>query len=677
MPGLIRKKAMLQGILVGAMGVSACPGLIAEERVKDINLDPVVVTASRTERLQSEAPVRTEVISRTEIDKTHARSLKEALANVPGLQLRPVHGKSGYEAVMQGMTSDQLLVLINGMPMAASTGSTADLSQLALVDVERIEVVKGAASAQYGSSAMSGVINVITRQPQNGLRGSLTYDLGSYGSQNTSGKSSDIAQNHMNAAVEGGHGEWSGRLSGDVLDSKGFDADADNWTRPGDEINRKQAEGQLRWQSADGNYIDGTVQHYTEEDKQWLARETLGSTVLYPNKYEDISRNRLTLSSGWQLGSARLSGKLLAEDYASDSVKQNIRDGLRLDLYDDRDMELNTRFLSLQLDLPAARHALQFGFDARYEELKQFKDGVSELNPDVIDGDGFVSRRNYEIFLQDDYFFNASGELVFGLRVQHDSDFGGYASPKISLRYDVFSNANYEAVVRTSIGTGYRVPNLKERYFTFDHSSMYYLVMGNEELDPESSRSVQAGVDLSSAGGSSVSINVFYNDIDDLIQTDEDNYATDAEGNSVYTYKNIDNAFTYGVETAISQPLFNSIKLNLAHTYTYAEDKDTGNRLTRRPEHIARLGIDWQATAALGFSARVRYQSKELSDTEDNTWSPAWTTLDLKLNYHATQSADVFAGVDNVTSRQRDFEREGDFGPVSGRFIYLGTTWKY
>ena len=152
---------------------------------------------------------------------------------------------------------------------------------------------------------------------------------------------------------------------------------------------------------------------------------------------------------------------------------------------------------------------------------------------------------------------------------------------------------------------------------------------------------------------------------------------TDAEGNSVYTYKNIDNAFTYGVETAISQPLFNSIKLNLAHTYTYAEDKDTGNRLTRRPEHIARLGIDWQATAALGFSARVRYQSKELSDTEDNTWSPAWTTLDLKLNYHATQSADVFAGVDNVTSRQRDFEREGDFGPVSGRFIYLGTTWKY
>lgn len=117
-------------------------------------LDTLVVSATRVERALSDAPIRTEVVSRYELDKTHARSLKEALENVPGLQLREIHGKSGYEASLQGMSSDQLLILIDGMPLAASTGSSVDLSQYATLDIERIEIIKGAASAQYGSSAM-------------------------------------------------------------------------------------------------------------------------------------------------------------------------------------------------------------------------------------------------------------------------------------------------------------------------------------------------------------------------------------------------------------------------------------------------------------------------------------------------------------------------------------------
>jgi len=125
-------------------------------------LKPVVVTATRTERVLDETPVRTEVVTREEIERTHARTLKQALENVPGLQMREVVGKSGYELSLQGLSSDQVLVLIDGLPITASTGSTVDLSQYLISGVERIEVVKGASSAQYGSSAMGGVINIIT-----------------------------------------------------------------------------------------------------------------------------------------------------------------------------------------------------------------------------------------------------------------------------------------------------------------------------------------------------------------------------------------------------------------------------------------------------------------------------------------------------------------------------------
>ena len=151
-------------------------------------LSDVVVTGTRTEKARDEAPVRTEVVDHEEIQATGARTLKEALANISGLQLQELHGKSGYSLVMQGLGSDQVLVLIDGLPISASTGSTVDLSQYLLTDVLRVEVVKGAASAQYGSAAMGGVVNVITRRPTGGLRGDVQMGLGTRGRQNASGK---------------------------------------------------------------------------------------------------------------------------------------------------------------------------------------------------------------------------------------------------------------------------------------------------------------------------------------------------------------------------------------------------------------------------------------------------------------------------------------------------------
>ncbi|MEN9465354.1 MAG: hypothetical protein RL217_1535 [Pseudomonadota bacterium] len=627
-------------------------------------LDTLVVSATRVERALNDAPVRTEVVSRYELDHTHARSLKEALENVPGLQLREIHGKSGYEASLQGLSSDQLLILIDGMPLAASTGSSVDLNQLAVADIERIEIIKGAASAQYGSSAMGGVINIITRQAEAGLRSTLSYDAGSYGKQNIGEKTSDIAQHHASASLEGGNQTLKARLSADLRNNQGFDANPGTWVRQGDDSERTQYAGQLTWHIQDGAFLAAEVQQFQENDKQWLP-ETSG---LLPNKYEDIERLRVNLNAGYRFaGGAVLNAKALQEDYRSDSYKQN----LGYVPFDKRHMRLDTDFLSLQLDLPSTflgmtRHQWQIGSDLRRERLTQIKDGVAEIG-----SQGQAARENYEVFVQDDYFFSENGELVLGLRVQNDSDFGLHSSPKAALKYRAFEANDQQVLLRISVGTGYRVPNLKERYYTFDHSSIGYVVMGNPDLDPETSVSYQAGVLWQISAQQSVDINAFYNDIQGLIQTDKNSSGT-INGAAVYRYQNIDSARTFGLESVYNNQLNPSLRLNLSHTYTQAHNQSTGEKLTQKPEHIARVGLDYQAWDRLSLGLRGRFQSRELAATAPKVWSPSWYSLDLKASYQATPALRAFAGVDNLTQIQRDFSSGTDFGPIAGRFIYLG-----
>ncbi len=627
-------------------------------------LDTLVVSATRIERALNDTPVRTEVVSRHELDRIHARSLKEALENVPGLQLREIHGKSGYEASLQGLSSDQLLILIDGMPLAASTGSSVDLNQLAVADIERIEIIKGAASAQYGSSAMGGVINIITRQAEAGLRSTLSYDAGSYGKQNIGERTSDIAQHHASASLEGGNQTLKARLSADVRNNQGFDANPSTWVRQGDDSERTQYAGQLTWRIQDGAFLAAEVQQFKENDKQWLHQEN----NRFSNKYESIERQRFNVAGGYAFANGgQFTAKSLIERYQSDSYKQN----LGYVPFDVRAMSVDTDFVSLQWDLPSTflgmtRHQWQIGSDLRRERLTQFKDGVAEIGRS-----GQAERENDEVFVQDDYFFSENGELVLGLRVQNDSDFGLHSSPKAALKYRIFEAHDQQVLLRASVGTGYRVPNLKERYYTFDHSSIGYVVLGNPDLNPETSVSYQAGVLWQISAQHSVDINAFYNDIQDLIQTDKNSFGT-VNGAAAYRYQNIDSAQTYGIESLYQQQLLDFLRVNFSHTYTQAKNKTTGEKLTQKPEHIARVGLDMQLTNAWQVGVRSRYQSRELAQSSPRVWSPQWLTLDVKTSYQISPSLSTFAGVDNLGNQQRDFNSGTDFGPIAGRFIYLG-----
>ncbi|MCD1631635.1 TonB-dependent receptor plug domain-containing protein [Marinobacter shengliensis] len=632
-------------------------------------LDELVVTGTRTERQLLDTPVRTEVVTAKELERTHARSMKEALENVPGVQLREVHGKPGYEVWLQGVEADRVLVLIDGMPMTATTGSSVDVSQLAVLDIERVEVVKGAVSAQYGSAGIGGVVNIITRPPESGFSGHFTADAGSYGDQNPSGSDADPARYSARASVQGGNEQLALRLSASHQHSDGIDPQPETWARPGDEYDRTDLSFRTDWFPNSNHRLSAAVARFEEESGSRFT-ERNPPFVINQGKDETVTRIRYTLAGDHGRNSDLRAGWAAVHETLNDDTLKYTASSV----FDDRRAESTLSRFSAHLGKPVGLgHHLQAGVDVNRETLKQTKDGASELGAEPR-----RERESQEVWVQDTWMPTAKLELVPGVRFQNDSDFGTHTAPKINARYDLIRTDSLTGFLRGGVGAGYRVPNLKERHFTFDHSQLGYIVQGTPDLEPEQSVSYQFGGGLSWNRSAWLEANAFLNDIEQLIQTSPDAGATEArnDGVQVFSYENLAEARTWGFETTAGWEPSEHWRLTAGYTLTRTEDVATGDELNRRPRHQARLGLDgplW--LPGLSWSARLRYQSEEFVNAASGTESPGYATADLKLNYQFSDQLRLFAGAENICGEQRDFSNASeDFRPVAGRFLYAGLT---
>lgn len=670
-PALAASPAWPGGLLVLAFlfapgPVVAQAAAVAAGAEQEGRLEQVVVTGTRTEKTLDDTPTRTEVVTRQEMEKTGAVTLTDALENLPGVHLSEVHGKSGHSISLQGLTGDQVLVLVDGLPITASTGSTVDLSQLLLVEVDRIEVVKGASSVQYGSAAMGGVINVITRPIQPGLSGAVAADVGTRGEQNHSGDSGDLAWRHLRGLLEGGSQQWRWRVAADALHDDGFAVDPEGWSRQGDRIRREQAMARLGWYGGAGRSAFLEFERYREHDTQRYTQFAPPRHI--PQlKTEDIERDRLTGGLAWRFdGGTRLELKGVDENY--DSFSEGVSNGVGTT---DRFAGQRMSHVGAQLDLPAWRNQVwQFGADFHRETLRQTNNGIAEL----VGGE--VERDSRELFAQNDIFLGDRTEVVLGVRWQDDSDFGSHVAPKIAIRHEFESNSAWSTSLRGSIGHGYRVPNLKERYFLFDHSALGYVVLGNPDLRPESSTSYQLGAVFSRGPDLRIEVNAFHNDIEDLIQTDSNPSGT-FNGVQAFRYNNVAEAETSGLETGLAWRISPALAMNAAYTYTRARDVGTGLELTRRPRSVARLGFDWRFAQRTLLTTRLRYQSSELARTDTGARSPAWGSVDVSVTHEFRGGFAGFFSVRNLFDEQRDFANPDDFGPRSGRLVTLGVRYRF
>ncbi len=274
---------------------------LANSAMPSTVLDPIVVTATRSNRALSDAPVKVDVISSKQIEDNHAHTLKEALELLPNVYLKQVHGKTGYEVSMQGFTGDQVLVLIDGLPITASTGSTVNLNQYMTMDIEQIEVVQGAASAQFGSAAMGGVINIITK-PINKTKAYVNTELATNGDQNPSGDDIDANKRFIAAGIEGALDpaqRLQARLSASYLDDDGLNTDTARWPRIKDASEQTQVTGRLSYTPDDRTMLTHSklwaeASRYSEDDTSRFNLR-VAQNILPQQREESINKDRISI----------------------------------------------------------------------------------------------------------------------------------------------------------------------------------------------------------------------------------------------------------------------------------------------------------------------------------------------------------------------------------------------
>lgn len=660
---------------------------LADSGIPTAKFEPIVVTATRTDRSLSDAPVKVQVLGRQQIEDNHAHTLKEALELIPSVYLRQVHGKTGYEVSMQGFSGDQVLVLIDGLPITASTGSTVNLNQYMNMDIEQIEIVQGAASAQFGSAAMGGVINIITK-PLSTMRAHISAELATNGDQNPSGDDIDANKRFIEASLEGALDKAQklrGRLSASYLDDKGLSVDNARWPRIKDSSEQAQVSARLSYAPDDSHAPNGNAMlsrsklwaetsYYTEDDTSRF-NQRVAQRVLPQQRDESITKSRFSAGGSTDITANnqtyKLSAQGLYEDYQSNS---DTRSGG--ELASARNADITTALGQAQLDLPAITlsdthtHLIQVGGQIQQDTLSQTKNNINELISDE------VSRDVGEMYVQDDWLIGDNWEVLSGIRYQNDEDFGDHFAPKVAVKYNHMDTAGREHILRASIGSGYRVPNLKERYYVFDHSNLGYKVMGNPALQPETSVSYQVGYQGQIRDDINLSVNGFYNDARDLIQTDNDN-AIIENGISIYQYTNIDSAYTYGGDIGIDWQVDDRAALQATYAYLNTKNETADSELTYRPNHKAMLALDYQLSDKLQLIPRVTYESKQLIDTVNQRYSPSWWTLDSTLNYDVNTNMSVYGAINNIFDTQRDVRDPSDFRPIDNREWVIGARYDW
>ncbi|PID41643.1 MAG: ferric-rhodotorulic acid transporter [Proteobacteria bacterium] len=684
-PLLQRLSPLVALVLMTGQNTGAADHSTSDTTGMTLQMDKVVVTGTRTDKMMIDSPVKVEVISREEIEKKHAHTLKQALEDLPGLMLRKIHGKPGYAAWLQGVSANRVLVLIDGEPVAKSTGSTTDLSQIGTANIDHIEVVKGATSALYGSAAIGGVINVITRTEQPPFSYHFSADAGTFGDQNP--ENTQVSDINAAGRLSGQLGNWHSQLNFNLSDSEGWQTKRGSWPQEGPDGRKMDADLDSTYNLTP--YLSGGlitrarlmagIAWFDDDSESRFTVNAGGKDINY-FKREEISRVRLSLGSALRFEDE---SDLRIRYYHEDFDDQTWQDAAATPWQDQtRVAELASQRISVQYNrFYSDNHIFTFGSEWYEESLEQnqTKIDASGQTKRVAEVQPGSDRSNTVFFFQDDYFATESLELLPGFRYQHDSGFGSYLAPKLNARYELITDSLAQQHLRFGIGRGYRVPDLKERYYVFDHSHLGYMVLGNPDLEPESSNSFQLGWALAMPDRYQLDINLFYNSLKNLIETTVDEQASQQQGLMINRYSNINRATTRGVEfSAVSlvkqAPIINGdIKYTFGYTYLRAKDEETGNTLAKRPKHQIKAGIDLSsADGSITLGIAGEWQSGSYYDQNNTLTSPAYSVFDIKANYRLTDDIVLYAGIDNLTGTQKLVGRQHDLRPEEGRYIYAG-----
>lgn len=709
-------KTVVLCIILFFLFCTVCPADQKREDAGTVSLDDIVVTATKTKEEISNAPGSIHVVSRQDLEKRDIKTIDDAFSIIPGAFVKRSKGlmDSTSSVRLRGFNNDQYtLILIDGHPINDAYTGGVEWGMLPVESVEKIEVVKGAASALYGGNAMGGVINIITRTPEKtqglikagmGNNGTYRYSAScgtrfkdnfslrlGYESESTDGyPTTPVLRTISSGAsnVSGGYAMKDKTNTNDkwVVGDKG-DNGAKKETLSTKAVYDLTDTGKLSFSLVSGEheYDYGPPNTYmgTFGDNTTYADAGSGLRARFrPNDfigYTGIGDNRTDIVSlGYEEEYQTVHVSLKAGFHdAEDRYTLESGSGMA-DYYDSAgtltETENKALFFEAQGDFP-------IGDSHHFTMGTSYKTDESDTNSFNIPYYRSYSGRSastfhmggksgtWSLYAQDEWSLDEKITLYFGARYDFWEVYDGLSgntgsetnytendesclSPKLSVVWKPLS----ETVVRGSAGQAFRAPTLYELYRSWSSWGTTY--QSNPNLKPETVRTLEAGIDqFFNHNRVKLGLTGFWNEIDDLIYYK-------VEG-STKTRINAGKARTLGLELDSSWAISDHVTLWGNYTYTNAEIKENitdpdseGKQVTGIPENAFNLGLDFKVDQCKA-SLTGRYFSKIYNDSDNSdvaegvytTYEPAFY-LDAKVTWSPFKRCYISFSVNNILDKE-------------------------
>ena len=590
-------------------------------------LDAVVVTAARREQKLKDVIVATEVIGRAEIQRSGASDLSDVLTEQTGLEFLGGH-PAGAGVMMQGIGSERVLVLLDGQPIAGRIAGEFDVSRIPTSVIEQIEIVKGPQAVLYGSDAMGGVINVITRAANvEGFR--------------VSGRATAGTQSRKDAAVGAELGIGAAGIRVD-LGRRSMGATPGRSETVGALAERNDLSANFQWSPGSGTAVEAVVLALDErqrwasggiynfaDNEQWSGRITgryrAFTALLHGSVFDHLSR-----ASTQPLPIAGDTGQRQVQRVFQGEVSYSARLG-------DRDA-----------------HALDVGVQLRRDETRSVRipGGARALNT-------IEPLAQLEVMAAEDLGLSA------GIRLSRSNQWGTHVTPRLALRYRP-ANA---ITLRASTGTGFRAPDFRELYMFFVNDGVGYSVRGNPELRPEHSRNVSVGVEVN-GGVAFGRVQLYWNEFRDFIET----RPVSGPGEPpIFLYQNVDDGFTRGADIE-GGGNFAGLRVEAGASLLDTKDRTTGRPLLGRPGHSARFSASHELPLGFRLSTTTLFTGRTPMQSDSTGMVSSWRDPFLRVDVRAARSlirdVELVLGADNVFDR-----RPAEWAGLTRRHVYTAISW--
>lgn len=594
-------------------------------------LNELVVTGSRYERQLKDVPVITRVISREEIETVNPVDFTTLLEyTLPGIQFYYNTMSQVPEITYQGMDAKAVLFLLDGERISGESGdSNIDYSRFNINDIERIEVVRGAASTLYDSRAIGGVINIITKKSVRPFTASMHTRYAGKKGQSYSA-SAGVNLHRFSSLTSFG---WRKRDSYLVKDEQGKQKEIIN---PDGSVTKSKTDPvafniygysvmdvsqKLSYNFSDRFTGSARISYYTNKrDKYDNAR--------YYQRYRDLI---LSGKLKWQFAdNQNLDLSYIRDNYIKDNVY--VDDDERV--YGNVNSTIRLYYTGM-----FGKHTLSGGVDLLREDMKHhfMKDTAT------------VHMNQYSFCLQDDWQLTDKMNIVVGVRGDKGGSYRLHFTPKVSVLYRPLKTIT----LRAGYSQGYRIPNLKELYQEFNMGGMGIMMYGNKDLKPEEGTQISASVEYDYKG-LNLSVSTYHNRYKNKIS-----YEYISPGKSWnMKYVNALNVKTTGVEVTANYKLPFGLRFSGGYSYVYDYDERDGYNMSWVRPHSARLSSVYKhrfgkTTESVAFntswvSSITRYAYSSSDKTYTKTKYDPRTLCSLNLRSELPRGIAIGLMVDNI-----------------------------